>query len=172
MPNHIDKYARGGTEFHLWLEKHFNHPSLISMDDLFNQNNSLASSDVALDKLQTAWLASDWAKKEPVGIEVGFETMVGNILIRGRIDAIYQIDKDHFEVVDWKTGKVKDGEDLANAAIQLAMYRLAYAKLANIPIENVSAAFHYVADNQTIRVADILDEAALTALVNQVPIQI
>jgi len=29
-----------------------------------------------------------------------------------------------------------------------------------------------VADNQTVRVADILDEAALTALVNQVPIQI
>lgn len=172
MPNHIDKYARGGTEFHLWLEKHFNHPSLISMDDLFNQNNSLASSDVALDKLQTAWLASDWAKKEPVGIEVGFETMVGNILIRGRIDAIYQIDKDHFEVVDWKTGKVKDGEDLANAAIQLAMYRLAYAKLANIPTENVSAAFHYVADNQTIRVADILDEPSLIDLITKIPLEV
>jgi DNA helicase-2/ATP-dependent DNA helicase PcrA len=172
MPNHIDKYARGGTEFHLWLEKHFNHPSLISMDDLFNQNNSQVAADVALDKLQTAWLASDWAKKEPVGIEVGFETMVGNILIRGRIDAIYQIDKDHFEVVDWKTGKVKDGEDLANAAIQLAMYRLAYAKLANIPIENVSAAFHYVADNQTIRVADILDEPSLIDLITKIPLEV
>ena len=172
MPNHIDKYARGGTEFHLWLEKHFNHPSLISMDDLFNQNNSPVASDVALDKLQTAWLASDWAKKEPIGIEVGFETMVGNILIRGRIDAIYQIDKDHFEVVDWKTGKVKDGEDLANAAIQLAMYRLAYAKLANLPIENVSAAFHYVADNQTIRVADVLDEPSLIDLITKIPLEV
>jgi DNA helicase-2/ATP-dependent DNA helicase PcrA len=172
MPNHIDKYARGGTEFHLWLEKHFNHPSLISMDDLFNQNNSPVASDIALDKLQTAWLASDWAKKEPIGIEVGFETMVGNILIRGRIDAIYQTDKDHFEVVDWKTGKVKDGEDLANAAIQLAMYRLAYAKLANLPIENVSAAFHYVADNQTIRVADVLDEPSLINLITKIPLEV
>lgn len=172
MPNHIDKYARGGTEFHLWLEKHFNHPSLISMDDLFNQNNSPVASDVALDKLQTAWLASDWAKKEPIGIEVGFETMVGHILIRGRIDAIYQIDKDHFEVVDWKTGKVKDGEDLANAAIQLAMYRLAYAKLANLPIENISAAFHYVADNQTIRVADVLDEPSLIDLITKIPLEV
>ena len=172
MPNHIDKYARGGTEFHLWLEKHFNHPSLISMDDLFNQNNSPVASDVALDKLQTAWLASDWAKKEPIGIEVGFETMVGNILIRGRIDAIYQIDKDHFEVIDWKTGKVKDGEDLANAAIQLAMYRLAYAKLANLPIENISAAFHYVADNQTIRVADVLDEPSLIDLITKIPLEV
>ncbi|GBL18183.1 hypothetical protein EMGBS2_02520 [Actinomycetota bacterium] len=172
MPNHIDKYVRGGTEFHLWLEKHFNHPSLISMDDLFNQNNSPVASDVALDKLQTAWLASDWAEKEPIVIEVGFETMVGHILIRGRIDAIYQIDKDHFEVVDWKTGKVKDGEDLANAAIQLAMYRLAYAKLSNLPIENISAAFHYVADNQTIRVADVLDEPSLIDLITKIPLEV
>jgi DNA helicase-2/ATP-dependent DNA helicase PcrA len=74
-------------------------------------------------------------------------------------------------VVDWKTGKVKSGDDLANAAIQLAMYRLAYSKLKNIPIENVSAAFHYVADNQTVRVADILDEAQLIALITKIPIE-
>jgi DNA helicase-2/ATP-dependent DNA helicase PcrA len=51
------------------------------------------------------------------------------------------------------------------------MYRLAYSKLKNIPIENVSAAFHYVADNQTVRVADILDEAQLIALITKIPIE-
>ena len=171
MPNHIDKYARRGTDFHLWLENHFKHPSLISMDDLFNQSNITEVADVPLDKLQTAWLASDWASKQPVGIEVGFETMIDTTLIRGRIDAIYKISEDHYEVVDWKTGKVKSGDDLANAAIQLAMYRLAYSKLKNIPIENVSAAFHYVADNQTVRVADILDEAQLITLITKIPIE-
>ena len=40
MPNHVDKYARQGTEFHLWLENHFKHPALISMDDLFNQSST------------------------------------------------------------------------------------------------------------------------------------
>jgi DNA helicase-2/ATP-dependent DNA helicase PcrA len=52
------------------------------------------------------------------------------------------------------------------------MYRLAYAKLANIPIENVSAAFHYVADNQTIRVADVLDEPSLIALITKIPLEV
>jgi DNA helicase-2/ATP-dependent DNA helicase PcrA len=55
MPNHIDKYARRGTDFHLWLENHFEHPSLISMDDLFNQSSSVISeefADAPLDKLQ------------------------------------------------------------------------------------------------------------------------
>ena len=173
MPNHIDKYARRGTDFHLWLENYFKHPALISMDDLFNYSgDESVSLDESLDKLQTAWLASDWANKSPVDVEVGFETMIENTLIRGRIDAVYQRDTNHYEVVDWKTGKVKSGDDLANAAIQLAMYRLAYAKLKNIPIENVSAAFHYVADNQTVRVADIMSENELVDLIAKVPIEI
>jgi DNA helicase-2/ATP-dependent DNA helicase PcrA len=52
------------------------------------------------------------------------------------------------------------------------MYRLAYAKLKNIPIENISAAFHYVIDNQTVRPADILGERELIELVSKIPIQI
>ena len=173
MPNHIDKYARRGTEFHLWLENHFKHPSLISMDELFN--NDLSSDlmqDAPLDKLQNAWLGSDWANREPVGVEVGFETMIDSTLIRGRIDAVYQTTADHYEVVDWKTGKVKSGQDLQTAAIQLAMYRLAYSKLKSVPIENISAAFHYVIDNETVRPADILNESELIGLVSKIPIQI
>jgi DNA helicase-2/ATP-dependent DNA helicase PcrA len=143
------------------------------MDDLFNQN-SLASSDqdAPLDKLQAAWLASNWANLQPIDVEVGFETMIDATLIRGRIDAVYKVEDDHYEVVDWKTGKVKSGDDLQSASIQLAMYRLAYAKLKNVPIENISAAFHYVIDNQTVRPADILDEQGLINLVSKVPLQI
>jgi len=173
MPNHIDKYARRGTEFHLWLENHFKQPSLISMDELFNQGLMTQSDeDAPLDQLQKAWLTSQWADRQPVAVEVGFETMIDTTLIRGRIDAVYQISDQQYEVVDWKTGKVKSGEDLASAAIQLAMYRLAYAKLKNIPIENISAAFHYVIDNQTVRPADILGERELIELVSKIPIQI
>jgi DNA helicase-2/ATP-dependent DNA helicase PcrA len=174
MPNHIDKYARRGTEFHLWLENHFKHPSLISMDELFNQGVTKfeKEKDAPLDKLQKAWLASDWASKNPIDIEVGFETMINQTLIRGRIDAVYQRGVDLYEVVDWKTGKVKDGSDLENAAIQLAMYRLAYAKLKSVPIANVSAAFHYVSENQTVRPSDILDESDLIELISKVPIEI
>ena len=173
MPNHIDKYARRGTEFHLWLENHFKHPSLISMDDLFNNDlsNDLMQ-DAPLDKLQKSWLGSDWANREPVAVEVGFETMIDTTLIRGRIDAVYQTTADHYEVVDWKTGKVKSGQDLQTAAIQLAMYRLAYSKLKSVPIENISAAFHYVIDNETVRPADILNESELIGLVSKIPIQI
>jgi DNA helicase-2/ATP-dependent DNA helicase PcrA len=95
---------------------------------------------------------------------VPFETVLGGVLLRGRIDAVYEKDG-HYEVVDWKTGKTKSGADLAAAAIQLAMYRLAYSKLFGIKIENISAAFHYVGSNETVRPADLLSEDQLISIV-------
>ena len=103
-------------------------------------------------------------------MEEGFETVIEGVLFRGRIDAVYRIDEHRYEVVDWKTGKIKSGEDLNDAAIQLAMYRLAYSKLHNIALENISAAFHYIPANQTIRPADILDEAGITKVITAVPL--
>jgi len=178
MPNHIDKYARRGTEFHLWLEDHFKHTSLISMDELFNNANSAQIPggqadqlvDAPLLELQKAWLSSLWAEKKPIDVELGFETVIADTVIRGRIDAVYENSSGKFEVVDWKTGKVKSGEDLSAAAVQLAMYRLAFAKLNKIDIENVSAAFHYVAQNETVRPADLMTEAQLIEIISQIPV--
>jgi DNA helicase-2/ATP-dependent DNA helicase PcrA len=48
--------------------------------------------------------------------------------------------------------------------VQLAVYRLAWAKLAAIDVEKVSAAFHYVPTNKTDRRADLLSEEQLTDL--------
>ena len=106
--------------------------------------------------------------RQPLSVEEGFETVIEGILLRGRIDAVYRIGEEKYEVVDWKTGKVKSGEELADAAIQLAMYRLAYSKLHEIPLENISAAFHYIPANKTIRPADILDEDGIKKLISAV----
>ena len=171
MPNHIDKYARHGTQFHLWLEEHFEHTSLLSLDEIFNSDAAAHSQieDAPIEALQKAWLASEWAGKQPIGVEVGFETVIADTVIRGRIDAVYETSPGNFEVVDWKTGKVKSGEDLAIAAVQLAMYRLAFAKLNKVDLANVSAAFHYVAQNETVRPADIMSEAELIEIITEIP---
>ena len=177
MPNHIDKFARRGTEFHLWLEDHFKHTSLISMDEIFNNINATQAPggqsdefiDAPIQDLQKDWLASDWANQQPIGVEVGFETVIADTVIRGRIDAVYEKNPGNFEVVDWKTGKVKSGEDLSIAAVQLAMYRLAFAKLNKIDVANVSAAFHYVSQNETVRPADIMSEQELIEIITAIP---
>ena len=83
--------------------------------------------------------------------------------MRGRIDAVYQEGR-KFEIVDWKTGREKSGEDLSAAAIQLAMYRLAYSKLYEIDLSDISAAFHYVGSNETVHPADLLNEDELKSI--------
>jgi DNA helicase-2/ATP-dependent DNA helicase PcrA len=177
LPRHIDISARRGTTFHSWIEEKFTAPKII--DDEFDDAMDYVH-DLPLAELQEKWLASEWSTRTPVEIEVGFETMLGGrggTLVRGRIDAIYPVldsegkQTGAFQVVDWKTGREKSGEDLATAAIQLAMYRLAYSKLKAIPLEKISAAFYYVGSDTTVRPADLLGESELIALIEQFPFQ-
>ncbi|MEI6648990.1 MAG: ATP-dependent DNA helicase [Actinomycetes bacterium] len=166
MPNHIDKYARRGTAFHAWVERKFVSPVLIE-DEFLDPHPIPMFDEIPLNELQAQWLASDWADRTPVAVEVPFETMLDGILLRGRIDAVYQAGE-NYEIVDWKTGREKEGEDLASAAIQLAMYRLAFSKLFAIPLQNISAAFHYVGANKTVHPADIFNEDQLKAILSQI----
>jgi len=160
MPRHTDQYAKRGTEFHLWVERQFGAQTLFD-EDLFDP---MAAADVPLKELQERWLASRWAGRNPIAVEEGFETVINGIVLRGRIDAIYH-EGENYEVVDWKTGRVKAGDDLSTASIQLAMYRLAYSKQHGIPIENIRAAFHYVADNKTIYRENLSTESEIEALI-------
>ena len=161
MPRASDEFSRRGTAFHLWIEKHFNVSTLFDDED-FDQLEPLEA-DQTLEDLKAAWLASPWAERTPHAVEVPFETVIAGVLIRGRIDAVYK-DGDRFEVVDWKTGSKKLGK---SASIQLAVYRLAWATLQEIPIDQVSAAFHYVPTSVTDRPADLMGEEQLIALLNQ-----
>jgi DNA helicase-2/ATP-dependent DNA helicase PcrA len=86
------------------------------------------------------------------------------------MDAVYKDSDGTFDVVDWKTGSAKSGDELANAAIQLAVYRLAFAEIENVPLSNVRAAFHYVSSEETVRPSDLLDYEGLLALIHRVPL--
>ena len=163
MPRHSDRYAKRGTEFHLWVERYYGAQTLFD-DDLFDP---MAPVDVPLQELQQKWLASNWAAQNPISIEEGFETVINGIVLRGRIDAVYR-DGDTYEVVDWKTGRVKEGEDLQTASIQLAMYRLAYSKQHNIPIENIRAAFYYVADDKTVYREALSSESEIASIIESI----
>jgi DNA helicase-2/ATP-dependent DNA helicase PcrA len=160
MPRGQDQYSRRGTAFHLWVERQFTDAATLFGDEYLDYLDPLEE-DSKLEDLKKAWLGSEYANRTPARVEVPFETTIGGILVRGRIDAIYAT-ADGFEVVDWKTGSTKLD---ASAAVQLAMYRLAWAKLSGTDISKISAAFHYVPTSVTDRPADLLDEAALVALI-------
>ena len=160
MPRGQDQYSRRGTAFHLWVERQFTDAATLFGDEYLDYLDPL-DEDSKLEDLKKAWLSSEYTNRTPARVEVPFETTIGGILVRGRIDAVYAT-ADGFEVVDWKTGSTKLD---ASAAVQLAMYRLAWAKLSGTDISKISAAFHYVPTSVTDRPADLLDEAALIALI-------
>jgi DNA helicase-2/ATP-dependent DNA helicase PcrA len=77
---------------------------------------------------------------------------------------------DRYDVVDWKTGRPPENERERRAvAVQLAAYRIAWARLAGVPLEQVRAAFHYVRADRTVRPTDLLDADGLAALLTAVP---
>lgn len=158
MPRAQDEYSRRGTVFHAWVEKHFGQGTFFDDEDL--EPVDPLEEDQTLEKLKASWLASEWTDRQPFAVEVPFETVVSGVLLRGRIDAVYKIG-DRFEVVDWKTGSKKLGE---SAAIQLAVYRLAWSKLNDVDLSKVSAAFHHVPTGVTDRRSDLLDEEGLISL--------
>jgi DNA helicase-2/ATP-dependent DNA helicase PcrA len=165
MPAAPAPLARRGTAFHAWLEERFGASRLVDLDELPGSGDEYAAPDGALAELQEAFLASEWADRQPVEVEVPFETPLGPLTLRGRIDAVFGDGDGGFEVIDWKTGPPPSGAELAAAGVQLAAYRLGWSRLTGVPVERVSAGFHHVAAGVTVRPVDLLDEAGLLALV-------
>ncbi|WP_262284879.1 ATP-dependent helicase [Micromonospora sp. MA102] len=169
MPTEPNPYARRGTAFHTWLEQRFGADRLLDVDELPGAADEDAAPDDALTELQERFLASEWADRVPVEVEVPFATVIAGVVVRGRMDAVFARPGGRYDVVDWKTGRQPAGREADAAAVQLAVYRLAWAELAGVPVERVGAAFHYVRDAVTVRPADLLDASGLTALVAAVP---
>lgn len=163
--------ARRGTLFHAWLESRWGSPQLLDIDELPGSADEGAAHDRELATLRAAFLASAWADRTPAEVEAPFELLIAGVLVRGRVDAVFPTVDGSVEVVDWKTGRPpRDRAEESVRAVQLAAYRLAFARLCGLPLEQVGAAFHHIRENLTIRPVDVLDEAALERLLRSVPV--
>jgi DNA helicase-2/ATP-dependent DNA helicase PcrA len=173
MPQPPAPRAQRGTAFHRWLEERFGQIRLIDPDELTGAVDAdLVDGDADLADLKERFETGAWGQRWPADVEVRFETPIGDRLIRGRIDAIFaDAPGGGFDVVDWKTGRPpRPGPDERAVAVQLAAYRLAWAALAGVRVDQVRAAFYYVRDDLTVRPADLLDAAGLAALIESVPV--
>ncbi len=150
MPMPPAPAARQGTSFHTWIEQRSGGGrALLGPDDLPGASDeSMAVPGEELHALQQAFLATSWAAREPFAVEVAFELVIDDILVRGRIDAVYRTPDGGYDVIDYKTGRRPVGESARNAAIQLACYRAAWSDIAGVPIEQVTAGFLYVREGE------------------------
>ena len=169
MPRPPSAAARFGTRFHAWVEARFGQQDLFDYDDLPGRADAGIDDDSDLKELIATFEAGPFATRTPHRVEAPFALVLGHPggggqVVRGRIDAVYAEstpDGDGFLVVDWKTNRAATADPL-----QLALYRLAWAELHDLPLDRVRAAFYYVRTGEVVEPADLPDRAALEALLD------
>ena len=192
MPQRPYRATRLGTVFHRWVEQRYGMGAQPDSVDGFDTEFDLATDGIdpdALDALQATFERSEWATRTPVDVERELHLPFEGRILVCKIDAVYSTDPDFdpvrdrahapggspavglsrgprsVEIVDWKTGKApRDDADRAAKELQLALYRVAYARWAELPLDAVTAAFYFVADDAVLRPASLPDEAELRTL--------
>ncbi|QCQ91945.1 ATP-dependent helicase [Rhodococcus sp. SGAir0479] len=177
LPFPPNPLARRGTAFHAWVERRFGATRLLDFDELPGAADTGVGTETELALLQDAFLRSPWADRNPVEVEVPFETSVAGTVLRGRIDAVFADPDGGWTVIDWKTGAEPSAANERAVVMQLAAYRLAWAELiaaresqatgrpAAPPMDKVRAAFHYVRTGRTIAPSDLPDAERLARLI-------
>ncbi|QSB04561.1 ATP-dependent helicase [Natronoglycomyces albus] len=152
LPQPPHEAAGRGTDFHAWVEEHFQHQQTLPLEE-FSDGQDVV--EPQMERWRRNFEASQWAQRDIHATEVPFVIDVDGIPVRGRIDAVFARQDGRWDVVDWKTGRVPIGEAAVAAAAQLAIYRVAWARLAGVDESAVEVAFYYVADDVTVRPADL-----------------
>ncbi|MFP3578233.1 ATP-dependent DNA helicase [Arthrobacter sp. SIMBA_036] len=158
--------ARKGTAFHAWVEEFFGTTGMLDLDEAPGSDSHIDEA-YGLEEMVASFKESEWAQRAPVYVEVPVETKIGDIVVRGRIDAVFQDADGRWQLIDWKTGRRPSGQQLTERAVQLAVYRLAWARLRKVPLEDVSAAFYYVAEGSLVRPHDLGGADELERIVSQ-----
>lgn len=149
MPRRPSAVAEKGTIVHSLIEAHYKPKTLFDFEDsdesfLEAGIGSNAESDSDIEKLTQVFRASRFAELMPVAVEQPFTISVGGTPITGYIDAIFEIDG-RFLVVDWKTGTAEHLDPT-----QLALYRIAWARIRNIDWRDIDTCFVMLRDGQEI----------------------
>ncbi|MFT4166222.1 MAG: ATP-dependent DNA helicase [Microlunatus sp.] len=176
MPRPPSRAARSGTRFHQWVERYFDAAigtghlgqlPLLDPADLMDRADAETPDEVGLRELCDTFLAGVYGSRVPYAVEAPVTLMLGGTLVRGRIDAIYDLrgpesDRPYdFQVVDWKTGQAEAADPL-----QLAIYRQAWAEVWGLPVERVDAVFYLVATDTVVRPEKLPGRAEIERLVS------
>ncbi len=165
MPRPPSSAARFGTRFHAWVEARFGQQDLFDYGDLPGRGDAGIDDDADLKDLIATFEAGPFATRTPHQVEAPFALVLAGQVVRGRIDAVYADARTDGEqgylLVDWKTNRSASADPL-----QLAIYRLAWAELHGLPLEQVRAAFYYVRTGQLVEPEGLADRQALESILS------
>ena len=178
LPQRPFRATRLGTVFHRWVEQTYGLAATsevidgLTLDrlDAAEEGGGEAVERERLAELQATFAGSPWAHRTPLDVERELHLVMEGRILVCKIDAVYALPaapggRERVEIVDWKTGRApRDADDQRAKELQLALYRLAYARWRGMPIDDVDAVFYFVTDDEVLRPGALLDEAELRAL--------
>ncbi|MBZ5734168.1 DEAD/DEAH box helicase [Nocardioides sp. TRM66260-LWL] len=170
MPRPPSGAARFGTRFHAWVEERFGQQGLFPDDEVPGRADRGVDDDpesAELAELIARFEAGPFGERVPLRVEAPFAVVLAGQVVRGRLDAVYAEPaaadgSPRYLVVDWKTSRSVSADPL-----QLALYRVAWAELAGVPLEAVRAAFFYVRTGVLDAPDDLPGRDGLEALVRR-----
>jgi DNA helicase-2/ATP-dependent DNA helicase PcrA len=175
MPQAPRPSATRGSELHRAIERRYGAAALIDLDELAGAGDpEVAVADVR--DLLAAFDASAWAGRLPRAVEWPFALTVGSRLLRGRVDAVFNgamvpvaevplLGRANVDpatgvvLVDWKTGRPGSGDPL-----QLAVYRLAWARAHAVEPDVVRACFVHWPSGAVVAPAELPTQVEIEAL--------
>jgi DNA helicase II / ATP-dependent DNA helicase PcrA len=86
----------------------------------------------------------------PVWFERQFSFKLGPHLVRGRVDRVDRLPSGEYELIDYKTGRPKPVEQLADD-VQLSLYAIAAREAWGL--ESTRGAYHYLLDDEKVAIS-------------------
>ena len=150
-----------GTLFHTWVEQRYglvaNTEIVDALDELIDELE--AESPESLEQLQANFDKSRWASMKAREVESEIQVTIEQNTFICKIDAVFDVAADDqtlpgktIEIVDWKTGEPpQTNEEIAERALQLALYKMAYSLRHGIPEQQIAVCLYYVGHDVVLR---------------------
>ncbi|MDE0235571.1 MAG: PD-(D/E)XK nuclease family protein, partial [bacterium] len=136
LPRSYSYATRRGTRIHRQIELHHQGKvPLLEPDDEFRE---LTGDDRPVDSPDgdhpfDVFLKSRFSKMKVQWLEKGFTLRLGEeVLVRGRIDAVYQTESGGWEIVDFKSGRAPGDDPHGARVAQMQVYALAVREIPEL----------------------------------------
>jgi len=143
LPHQPHRAALRGTLFHQYLERRLDAEIAVPFVDIDGESEGSPRDELSIEQWIAAFEASEFAHQKPVAIEAELHMPVGQYIVVCKMDAVFATETG-VHIVDWKTGKPPETEiELANKALQLGAYRLAWSQWSGLSAADIMASFWF-----------------------------
>jgi DNA helicase-2/ATP-dependent DNA helicase PcrA len=147
LPQRPSRQARIGVEVHRWIEERARRLTGLADEEALD-SPGLAEDAARIAELKSAWEREYGRRKlavlpggEPMA-ELRFVLKVGSRMVRGRMDAVYEMEGGGLEIVDFKTGSRSESPDFD----QLTVYAAALRNLGIVPEGTLRLTYAYLGE--------------------------